>query len=202
MLVWRAGFLKDKGRPNTTGDLDRQAARHRGRGGVLEHRDPGARRRRLRRRPPRRALLPRRARHDPLRGDLADPETDHRARVDRASTRWCPPERRRAPTRDEVRRPTCELARTIRRRRSTRAVSACGAGTMGAGIAQLACRAGARTLLHDPIPEALERGAERVRGGPGEGSREGSHLSRGGAGGGGAAGGGRRAWRRWPRASS
>jgi 3-hydroxybutyryl-CoA dehydrogenase len=40
-----------------------------------------------------------------------------------------------------------------------------GAGTMGAGIAQLACRAGARTLLHDPIPEALQRGAERVRGG-------------------------------------
>jgi 3-hydroxybutyryl-CoA dehydrogenase len=40
-----------------------------------------------------------------------------------------------------------------------------GAGTMGAGIAQLACRAGARTLLHDPIPEALQRGAEKVRGG-------------------------------------
>ena len=40
-----------------------------------------------------------------------------------------------------------------------------GAGTMGAGIAQLACRAGARTLLHDPIPEALERGVERVRDG-------------------------------------
>jgi 3-hydroxybutyryl-CoA dehydrogenase len=38
-----------------------------------------------------------------------------------------------------------------------------GAGTMGAGIAQLACRAGARTLLHDPLPEALARGAERVR---------------------------------------
>jgi 3-hydroxybutyryl-CoA dehydrogenase len=36
---------------------------------------------------------------------------------------------------------------------------------MGAGIAQLACRAGARTLLHDPIPEALSRGAERVRAG-------------------------------------
>jgi 3-hydroxybutyryl-CoA dehydrogenase len=34
---------------------------------------------------------------------------------------------------------------------------------MGAGIAQLACRAGARTLLHDPLPEALTRGAERVR---------------------------------------
>jgi 3-hydroxybutyryl-CoA dehydrogenase len=40
-----------------------------------------------------------------------------------------------------------------------------GAGTMGAGIAQLACRAGARTLLHDPIPEALERGAQRIRDG-------------------------------------
>jgi 3-hydroxybutyryl-CoA dehydrogenase len=40
-----------------------------------------------------------------------------------------------------------------------------GAGTMGAGIAQLACRAGARTLLHDPIPEALERGLEKVRDG-------------------------------------
>ena len=40
-----------------------------------------------------------------------------------------------------------------------------GAGTMGAGIAQLACRAGARTLLHDPLPQALESGAERVRAG-------------------------------------
>jgi 3-hydroxybutyryl-CoA dehydrogenase len=38
-----------------------------------------------------------------------------------------------------------------------------GAGTMGAGIAQLAARSGARTLLHDPIPDALERGAQRVR---------------------------------------
>jgi 3-hydroxybutyryl-CoA dehydrogenase len=33
-----------------------------------------------------------------------------------------------------------------------------GAGTMGAGIAQLAAAMGARTLLHDPAPEALERG--------------------------------------------
>ena len=49
-----------------------------------------------------------------------------------------------------------------------------GAGTMGAGIAQLACLAGARTLLHDAdaralalaterIPAALERGAEKGR---------------------------------------
>ena len=36
-----------------------------------------------------------------------------------------------------------------------------GAGTMGAGIAQLGAAAGMRTLLHDPVPEALERGAER-----------------------------------------
>ncbi len=38
-----------------------------------------------------------------------------------------------------------------------------GAGTMGAGIAQLAARTGARTLLFDPIPEALERGRTRAR---------------------------------------
>jgi 3-hydroxybutyryl-CoA dehydrogenase len=33
-----------------------------------------------------------------------------------------------------------------------------GAGTMGSGIAQLSARSGARTLLHDPFPEALARG--------------------------------------------
>jgi 3-hydroxybutyryl-CoA dehydrogenase len=38
-----------------------------------------------------------------------------------------------------------------------------GAGTMGAGIAQLGCLSGARTLLHDPDPDALQRGAERIR---------------------------------------
>jgi 3-hydroxybutyryl-CoA dehydrogenase len=43
-----------------------------------------------------------------------------------------------------------------------------GAGTMGAGIAQLACRAGARTLLHDPIADALSRGTQRVRDGLGK----------------------------------
>src|SRR3954453_6608187 len=37
-----------------------------------------------------------------------------------------------------------------------------GAGTMGAGIAQLAAAAGARTLLHDPVPAALERGLALV----------------------------------------
>jgi 3-hydroxybutyryl-CoA dehydrogenase len=40
-----------------------------------------------------------------------------------------------------------------------------GAGTMGAGIAQLACKAGATTLLHDPIPAALARGSQGVRSG-------------------------------------
>src|SRR3954470_6518106 len=34
---------------------------------------------------------------------------------------------------------------------------------MGAGIAQLAATAGARTLLHDPEPEALERGVAGIR---------------------------------------
>jgi 3-hydroxybutyryl-CoA dehydrogenase len=38
-----------------------------------------------------------------------------------------------------------------------------GAGTMGAGIAQLACLAGARTLLHDPVPEALELGVKQIK---------------------------------------
>jgi 3-hydroxybutyryl-CoA dehydrogenase len=40
-----------------------------------------------------------------------------------------------------------------------------GAGTMGAGIAQLGAAAGMRTVLHDPVPEALERGAEGARSG-------------------------------------
>jgi 3-hydroxybutyryl-CoA dehydrogenase len=44
-----------------------------------------------------------------------------------------------------------------------RTIGVLGAGTMGSGIAQLACRAGARTLLHDPIPQALQRGAQRAR---------------------------------------
>jgi 3-hydroxybutyryl-CoA dehydrogenase len=36
---------------------------------------------------------------------------------------------------------------------------------MGSGIAQLAARSGAKTLLHDPIPEALQRGLARARDG-------------------------------------
>jgi 3-hydroxybutyryl-CoA dehydrogenase len=43
-------------------------------------------------------------------------------------------------------------------------IGVAGAGTMGAGIAQLAALAGYETLLHDPQPEALDRGLERLRG--------------------------------------
>jgi 3-hydroxybutyryl-CoA dehydrogenase len=46
-----------------------------------------------------------------------------------------------------------------------RIIGVIGAGTMGAGIAQLAARSGARTILHDPLPEALERGAQYARDG-------------------------------------
>ncbi len=38
-----------------------------------------------------------------------------------------------------------------------------GAGTMGAGIAQLGCAAGIATVLHDPLPEALAKGEAGVR---------------------------------------
>ena len=38
-----------------------------------------------------------------------------------------------------------------------------GAGTMGAGIAQLGAAAGLRTLLHDPDADALARGSESAR---------------------------------------
>jgi len=37
-----------------------------------------------------------------------------------------------------------------------------GAGTMGAGIAQLAAATGARTLMHDPMPDALARGVQQA----------------------------------------
>jgi 3-hydroxybutyryl-CoA dehydrogenase len=46
--------------------------------------------------------------------------------------------------------------------RTPEVIGVVGAGTMGAGIAQLAAATGARTLLHDPLPEALERGLAQV----------------------------------------
>ena len=42
-------------------------------------------------------------------------------------------------------------------------IGVAGAGTMGAGIAQLACLGGYRTILHDPQPEALEKGVAKLR---------------------------------------
>ncbi|HEX8857330.1 MAG TPA: 3-hydroxyacyl-CoA dehydrogenase NAD-binding domain-containing protein [Thermoleophilaceae bacterium] len=49
-----------------------------------------------------------------------------------------------------------------------------GAGTMGAGIAQLGVLAGIETRLHDPFEDALERGIERLR----EGLRRGAERGR------------------------
>jgi 3-hydroxybutyryl-CoA dehydrogenase len=48
-----------------------------------------------------------------------------------------------------------------------------GAGTMGAGIAQLGCLAGLETLLHDPVEGALERSEQSVRAGLAKGAERG-----------------------------
>ena len=39
-------------------------------------------------------------------------------------------------------------------------VVVCGAGTMGSGIAETSARAGFRTILYDPVREALTRSAQ------------------------------------------
>jgi len=52
-----------------------------------------------------------------------------------------------------------------REARAAEIIGVVGAGTMGAGIAQLAARAGAQTLLYDPVADALELGAHKVRDG-------------------------------------
>lgn len=48
-----------------------------------------------------------------------------------------------------------------------------GAGTMGAGIAQIAALGGYETRLHDPVPAALEAGIERLRGALAKGAAKG-----------------------------
>ena len=48
-----------------------------------------------------------------------------------------------------------------------------GAGTMGAGIAQVAALGGFETYLHDPFPEALERGLRLARSGFAKGAERG-----------------------------
>jgi 3-hydroxybutyryl-CoA dehydrogenase len=42
-------------------------------------------------------------------------------------------------------------------------VGVVGAGTMGSGIAQIACLGGYEARLHDPIPDALDAGMQRMR---------------------------------------
>jgi 3-hydroxybutyryl-CoA dehydrogenase len=48
------------------------------------------------------------------------------------------------------------------RRRAVERIGVVGAGTLGAGIAQLACLGGYETRIQDPDPAALEAGCERV----------------------------------------
>ena len=52
-------------------------------------------------------------------------------------------------------------------------VGVVGAGTMGAGIAQIAALGGYETRLHDPIPAALTSGIERLRGALAKGAEKG-----------------------------
>ena len=95
-------------------DLDREVLRHRGGVLVRRPRHPGPRRRRLRRRPPGRALLPRRAGDHALRGHLADPEADHRPRGDRDQRAGRRPEVVRGRRRTDQRRPGDAIAVTVR----------------------------------------------------------------------------------------
>jgi 3-hydroxybutyryl-CoA dehydrogenase len=56
---------------------------------------------------------------------------------------------------------------------SVERVGVVGAGTMGAGIAQIAALGGYETRLHDPVPAALEAGVERLRGALAKGAAKG-----------------------------
>jgi 3-hydroxybutyryl-CoA dehydrogenase len=58
-----------------------------------------------------------------------------------------------------------EAGEAGREGRAARIIGVLGAGTMGAGIAQLACRSGAQTLLYDPLEQALEKGRARIEDG-------------------------------------
>ncbi|MEX0972497.1 MAG: 3-hydroxyacyl-CoA dehydrogenase NAD-binding domain-containing protein [Solirubrobacterales bacterium] len=57
-------------------------------------------------------------------------------------------------------------------------VGVVGAGTMGAGIAQVAALGGYETRLHDPVPAALQTGIERLRGGLTKGAQKGRWSER------------------------
>ena len=60
---------------------------------------------------------------------------------------------------------------------AVRTLGVVGAGTMGSGIAQVAALAGFETYLHDPFPEALERGLEGARSGLAQGRRAGALVA-------------------------
>jgi len=51
----------------------------------------------------------------------------------------------------------------VKARREVERIGVVGAGTMGAGIAQIAALGGYETRLHDPVPAALEKGTARLR---------------------------------------
>jgi 3-hydroxybutyryl-CoA dehydrogenase len=57
-------------------------------------------------------------------------------------------------------------------------VGVVGAGTMGAGIAQLGCIGGFDTVLHDPAPEALAKGEASLRAGLANGAQRGAWTER------------------------
>ena len=163
MLVWRAGFLKDQGRPRTTETSIAKLLRDRGGAELREPRDPGPRRLGLRRRPPGRALLPRRARDDALRGHLADPEADHRPRGDRASTRSSADapavgDRRRRRRRDDGRRDRAARGAVAARGRCCTTRSPRRSSAASSGIAaRPRARRRARALDADGRAAAAER---------------------------------------------
>jgi 3-hydroxybutyryl-CoA dehydrogenase len=51
----------------------------------------------------------------------------------------------------------------VKRAAEIERIGVVGAGTMGAGIAQIAALGGYETRLHDPVPAALEKGTARMR---------------------------------------
>src|SRR3954454_14294845 len=115
-------------------------------------RDPGPRRLRVRRRLSGRALSARCPRHHSLRGHLPDPQADHRAGRDRH-------QRHGSALRGGL--------------VSVDQVGVVGAGTMGAGIAQIAALGGFRTVIYELDDRALERGLEQLRAALGRGAERG-----------------------------
>src|SRR3954451_5225052 len=105
-------------------------------------RDPGPRRLRVRRRLSGGALSAGCPLHHSLRGHLPDPQADHRA------------------PRDRHQRHGSALRGGLV---SVDQVGVVGAGTMGAGIAQIAALGGYRTVIYELDSRALERGLEQLR---------------------------------------